>query len=118
MGRAVWRAAVRVIPTIVVPQSDVGENLTQIAHVYAFHAAHPLIVVVDDAVAIIVRVNAVTVQVIAVVVHPPFPLLPVPLSTVVAAVIATSSMDLVDIVVVVIVAIPLSAVEVDMNVDG
>ena len=118
--RTEGRPAVRVVPAIVVPERNVGQDLAQVGHVHALHAAHPVIVVVVVVVVIIVvvvaRVNAVAV----VPTRLPLPLLPVPLTATAVAVMAIL-IDLEHIVVVVVVdvvALPLCVVEVDVHVNG
>ena len=121
--RTEGRPAVRVVPAIVVPERNVGQDLAQVGHVHALHAAHPVIVVVVVVVVVVVIIVVVVARVNAVAVVPtrlPLPLLPVPLTATAVAVMAIL-IDLEHIVVVVVVdvvALPLCVVEVDVHVNG
>ncbi len=111
--RPIRRPAICIIPTVVVPQGNIRENLAQIAHIDTFHTTHPMVVVAVGADAVHAMLLSPVLLLLL------LPLFPVPLAAVVrrrrlAAVVVV----VVNLENVVVVALPLGGVQVDVDIDG
>ncbi len=117
--RPIRRPTVCIIPTVVVTQGNIRENLAQIAHIDTLHATHPMVVVAVGADAVHTMLLSPVLLLLLLL----LPLFPVPLAAVVrrrrlAVVVVVVVVNLEDVVVVVVVALPLGGVQVDVDVDG